>query len=372
MKGELNMGKQKKMLKLSFCLGLLLVFVFSAVTVYAAGLSAEQVKQRLEKFRGKSLVIVSWGGSFQEAQSKAFFQPFAEEFGIKVVEDSPSSPDKIMAMVKAKNVTWDVVDLGSSNSEDLGRKGFLEPIDYSIVDKTDLVGKFAGEYGVGTITFSTVLAYRTDVAEWKGSEPTSVADFWNVEKFPGRRAIRDRPLDNLVFALVALGYPYDKIYPLTDEKLEKAYKKLDELKPHITTWWTAGAQPAQLLADKEVVMASAWNGRVEVVKREGIPIKLVWNGAQLQGDSFHIPKGSPNKELAMLFIAWQALPENNWKTSQYISYGPVNRKAFPKVADLYKGSLPSDFVDEQVPMDFEWVSYNFLRMLEMWREWKLK
>lgn len=362
---------RKKRIKLAVFIGLSLVFLLSVSAAYAQGLTSEQVSQRLEKYRGKSLTVVSWGGSFQEAQKKALFDPFAKQFGIDVIEDSPSSPDKIMAMVKANNVTWDVVDMGSSYPDDLGRKGFLEPIDYSIVNGKDLVGKFAGQYHVGTITFSTVLAYRTDVFT-KPNVPTSVADFWNVKKFPGRRSLRDRPLDNMVFALVALGYPYDKIWPLTDEKIDKALKKLDELKPHITTWWTAGAQPAQLLSDKEVVMASAWNGRVETVKREGVPIELVWNGASLQGDSFIIPKGTPHKDLAMLFIAWQALPENNWRITKYISYGPTNKKAFPMVADMYKGSLPSDHVDVAVPMDFAWVSQNFLKVMDIWREWKLK
>ena len=106
---------------------------------------------------------------------------------------------------------------------------------------------------------------------------------------------------NLPYILKTLGYKYDEIYPLTDEKIDQIYKKMDEVKPHINVWWKAGAQPAQLLVDKEVVMASAWNGRIEKVIREGAPIKIVWNGGALQGDSWVIPKGAPNKDLAMLF-----------------------------------------------------------------------
>jgi putative spermidine/putrescine transport system substrate-binding protein len=365
------MGKQKKIVKFSICLGLMLVFVFTTVSAYAAGLSAEEVKQRLEKFRGKSIVLVSWGGSFQEAQRKAMFQPFEKEFGIKVIEDSPSDQAKIRAMVKTKNVTWDCVDLGSYYPDNLGRLGYLEPIDYSIVDKTEILPKFAGEYHVGTITYSTVMAYRTDVFP-EGKAPTSTADFWNVEKFPGRRSLYDNPMANYTYAMTALGYPPDKVYPLTDEKIDKIYKKMDEVKPHVTVWWTAGAQPAQLLTDKEVVMASAWNGRVETVIREGAPIKIVWAGAALQGDSWVIPKGTKNKELAMLFIAWQALPEVNWRTSKFISYGPINKGAFDKVDPLYKGVLPSDHVPVQVQTDFEWWSKFYSREKERWNEWKLK
>jgi putative spermidine/putrescine transport system substrate-binding protein len=333
MKGELSMGKLKTMVKFSFCLGLALVFVFSAVTVYAGGLSADQVKQRLEKFRGQSLVVVSWGGSFQEAQRHALFEPFAKEFGIKVIEDSPSDQAKIRAMVKTNNVTWDVVDLGSY--------------------------------------YPDILAYRTDVFP-EGNAPTSTADFWDIKKFPGRRSMYALPLSNYTFAMVALGYKPEEVYPLTEEKIAQIYKKMDEVKPHVNVWWTAGAQPAQLLVDKEVVMASAWNGRIEKVIREGAPIKIVWNGGALQGDSWCIPKGAPNKELAMLFVAWQALPDVNWRTSKFISYGPINKKSFSKVDPLYKGALPSDFVDEQVHTDFNWWSKYYSRELERWNEWKLK
>jgi putative spermidine/putrescine transport system substrate-binding protein len=365
------MGKQKKMFRLSFCIGLVLVLVFSAVAVYAAGLTAEQLKQRLEKFRGQSFVVVSWGGSFQEAQRKALFEPFMEEFGIKIIEDSPSDQAKIRAMVKTNNITWDVVDLGSHYPDDLGRLGFLEPIDYSVVDKTDILPKFAGKYHVGTITYSDILAYRTDVFP-EGQAPTSTADFWDVKKFPGRRSLYNLPPSNYAFAMVALGYKLDEVYPLTEEKITQIYKKMDEIKPHVTVWWKAGAQPAQLLVDKEVVMASAWNGRIEKVIREGAPIKIIWNGGALQGDSWVIPKGAPNKELAMLFIAWQSLPEVNWRTSKYISYGPINKKSFPKVDPLYKGALPTDFVDVQVHTDFSWWSQYYSRELERWNEWKLE
>lgn len=365
------MRKQRTWFKLLFCLGLLLVFVFSTAAVYAKGLSAEQVKKELQKYRGQSLVVVSWGGSFQEAQRKALFEPFMEEFGIKLIEDSPSDQAKIKAMVKTNNVTWDVVDLGSYYPDNLGREGYLEPIDYNVVDKTDLLEKFAGDYHVGTITYSDILAYRTDVFP-EGKAPTSTADFWNVEKFPGRRSMYALPLSNYTFAMIAAGYDPKDVYPLTEEKIKTIYKKMDEVKPHVTVWWKAGAQPAQLLVDKEVVMASAWNGRVETVIREGAPIKIIWNGAALQGDSWVIPKNAPNKDLAMLFIAWQALPEVNWRTSKYISYGPINKKAFDKVDPLYKGSLPSDHVDVQVETDFSWWSKYYSRELERWNEWKLK
>ena len=95
-----------KRVKLFIYLVLSLVFILSAVTVNAGGLSSEQVAERLKKFKGTELVVVSWGGSYQEAQRKAFFEPFAKQFGINVIEDSPAGASKIIAMVKSGTVTW--------------------------------------------------------------------------------------------------------------------------------------------------------------------------------------------------------------------------------------------------------------------------
>ena len=119
------MGKRVKFFIYFF---LALVFALSAATVYAAGLSSEQLAETLKKFKGETLTVVSWGGSYQAAQRNAFFEPFAKQFGINVVEDSPAGSTKIMAMVKSGKVTWDVVAGSSFYPDDLGNQGFLEQI----------------------------------------------------------------------------------------------------------------------------------------------------------------------------------------------------------------------------------------------------
>jgi putative spermidine/putrescine transport system substrate-binding protein len=335
-------------------------------------LTAAQIKERLQKFKGHKMVAVSWGGSFQEAQRKALFQPFAEQFGVKVVEDGPTNNAKIKAMVKAGNVTWDVVDVGAQSGLLLGRQGYLEELDYSIIDARDVVPGVVNKWSVGTIFYSTILAYRSDVFSGD-TVPKKVADFWDVKTFPGRRCLQDSPFNNLVFALEADGVPYDQIYPLTDEKIKRAFRKLDEIKPHISVWWRQGAQPPQLLTDKEVVMSTAWNGRIFAVQKEGVPVKIVWDGAHLAADSWCIPKGSKKKDLAMLFIAWATLPENNIRTSYYISYGPTNRKAFPLVSKEMAPDIPTSAENfpVQVVVDYDWWGDNLDKMNELWREWKL-
>ena len=354
-------------------LGLAAIFTLSGVLTAGAGepLTMEQVKAKLEKHRGSSLVITSWGGSYQDAQRKAYYEPFSKEFGIKIIEDSPTSISKVMAMVKAKNITWDVVDAGAYKLGDLGNRGFLEELDYSIIDSRDVDPFFHSKYYMSTISWCELLGYRTDV--FPGDKaPTSAVDFWDVKKFPGRRAMRDNPIYNIPLALLADGVAKDQIYPLTEEKIQRAFKKLDEIKPHVNVWWTQGAQPPQMLTDKEVVMATGWNGRISAVSKEGAPVAVVWDGAQMVSDAWFIPKGSKNKELAMLFIAWATFPEINWPLSQHIDYGPVNTKSLKFLDKQLLERMPLTYVDKMIKCDFNWWSTQYQDMLERWREWKLQ
>ncbi len=356
-----------------FALGLITMFTLGSVLIAAADtpLTAEQIRERLAKYQGSSLTVTSWGGSYQEAQRKAYFEPFEKEFGIKIVEDSPADNSKLIAMVKANNVTWDVVDVGSYKPDDLGRQGYLEELDYSIIDTRDCLQSYVSKWHIGTISFSETLGIRTDAFP-PGKAPTKATDMFDVQNFPGRRSMRDNPIYNIPLALAADGLPYNQVYPLTEEKIQRAFKKLDEIKPHINVWWTQGAQPAQLLTDNEVVMATGWNGRISTVAKEGVPVKVIWDGGQLVGDSWVIPKGSKNKELAMLFIAWATLPENNWRLSTMIDYGPINKKSIDKLPKDVVERMPPAYADIQILCDFSWWAENYSPMVERWREWKLK
>ena len=358
--------------KFFMLVSLAVIFTLSgALTATGEPLTMEQVKQRLEKFRGSSLVVVSWGGSYQDAQRKAYYEPFEKEFGIKIVEDSPAAEAKVMAMVKAKNVTWDVVDGGAYKLGDLGNRGFLEELDYNIIDARDVDPFFYSKWYMSTISWCELMGYRTDV--FPGDKaPTSAVDFWDVKKFPGRRSMRDNPIFNIPLALLADGVPKDQIYPLTEEKIKRAFKKLDEINPHVNVGWTQGAQPPQLLTDNEVVLATGWNGRISTVAKEGAPVAVVWDGAQLVSDAWYIPKGTKNKELGMLFIAWATFPEINWPLSQYIDYGPVNNKSLKFLDKELLERMPLTHVDKMIKCDFDWWSSNYIDMLDRWREWKLQ
>lgn len=322
----------------------------------------------LSSLAGKRMTFASWGGAFQDAERNAWFTPFAKAAGVTLSEDTDPSNAKIIAMVKAGNVTWDVCDVGLEQAFSVGEQGYLEPLDYSVIDTAGFPKAFVTKYGIGNITWSTVLAYRDDVI--KGDKPTSVADIWDTKRFPGKRTLRDYPLDNLPWALMAAGLKKEEIYPLTEEKLATAFAKMDEIKNEVV-WWTAGAQPAQLLSTNEVTLAQVWNGRLGSLMDAGIPVTIQWEGAQMQADAWAVPKNAPNKEVAMAFIAWASQAANNARISAEIAYGPVNKDGIPLASKKFESLLPTSHFDKQLICDFNYWGPNFTKVLERWQEWRL-
>src|SRR5690606_10178398 len=130
----------------------------------------------------------------------------------------------------------------------------------------------------------------------------------------------------LEFALMADGVAAKDVYDVLSqpEGVDRAFKKLDELKPNLI-WWDAGAQPLQLLSSGQVAMTASYNGRISGInKSEGKHFGFVFPGSIYAIDSWVILKDSPNKDEAMDFIAFASKAENMAKLPQYIAYGLPN------------------------------------------------
>ncbi len=291
-----------------------------------------------------TLTIVSWGGSYAESQRHAFHEPFKKETGINVLEDEWNGDmAKIRAMVDTQTYQGNVFDAESAHLVSGCDQGLWETIDYSKLGFTesDFLPGAASECGVGSISWSTLFAYDGDV--FPGEGPKSWADFWDVKKFPGKRGLDKDPRWNLEFALIADGIPAGDVYKVlrTEEGLKRAFAKLDELKPNIV-WWEAGAEAPKLLANKEVVMTTGYNGRFyTAIKDDKKNFKMVWNGQGMDFDYWVIPKGHPKADLAYKFIAYASQPERMADQTNYISYGPLRKDAVKFVKPEILPNLPT-------------------------------
>lgn len=288
--------------------------------------------------------VVSWGGAYSASQVEAYNKPFTEETGIKVNmidSDNPATPLK--AQVEAGNVTGDVFDVEVSDAIRLCDEGALVEIDPAMLpgapDGTAAVEDFVDgallDCAVANIVWGTVIAY--DTSKFEGDAPMTAADFFDVEKFPGKRGLPKNPKRTLYLALIADGVPAADVYEKlgSEEGVAQAFAKLDSIKDQVV-WWEAGAQPPQLLADGEVTMTTVYNGRIfDAIVAEGKPFEIIWDGQYMDMDMFAIPKGAPNPEAAMEYLKFATDTQRLADQAKYISYGPA-RKSSSALVGLYK------------------------------------
>ena len=290
------------------------------------------------------LTVVSWGGAYTKSQVEAYQKPWMAETGNTIIsEDYNGGLAEVKSQVEAGNVTWDLVDVELSDAVRGCDEGLLEPIDKSILPpapdgtpaEDDFLEGALTECAVASIVWSTVFAYDSSKTEGV----SGIADFFDLEKFPGKRGLRKSPKATLEMALIADGVPAGEVYDLlgTDEGVDRAFAKLDTIKNDVV-WWEAGAQPPQLLADGEVVMTTAYNGRIfNAAVAENKPFVVNWDGQILDFDLWVIPKGAPNKELALEFVAYSTDTQRLADQAAWISYGPARKSSGPLVGMFNDG-----------------------------------
>jgi len=317
----------------------------------------------------RTLYINSWGGSYTAAQDAAYFKPFTAATGIQIRTITPVSFARIKAQVQSGSYQFDMTSVNSMLMLRAAREGIIEPIDWTIVQKETFPEEavVADGHGIACNIQGTNLCYRSD--RFPNGGPRNWADFWDVKKFPGNRGlcISDSPR-TLIFALLADGVPRDKLYPLD---IDRAFKKLDAIKPHVKVWWREGNQSQQLIRDGELDMMSIWNARATELKRQGVPVELVWDGAVRSTSTWGVVKGAPNRKLAWEFIqfATQAKPQAVFNTQLY--YGPINPGAFEFIPHDIAVQLPTWPANQAISVkeDDHWEADRITAIEERFTQW---
>lgn len=286
-----------------------------------------------------TLTVVSWGGVYEESQRIAYFDPFEEETGIKVeVVEYDGNLQDLRAELEDGETDWDVIDLVSADARKGCREGLLRPIDPDILPpapdgtsaRKDFIEGALLPCAIVQLVFSTVVAY--DERAFPGEKPSSIEDLFDIERFPGKRALRKSPGAILEWALLSYGVPRSQLYDLlsTRRGMDLAFRRMEEIRDEIV-WWSDPAEPARLLAEGEVAMASGFNGRFHERRTEGVPISIIWDHQILDYDAWAIPAGSDQPELAEQFITFATQPARMAEQVRHIPYGPSRRSAMRRL-----------------------------------------
>jgi putative spermidine/putrescine transport system substrate-binding protein len=318
------------------------------------------------RWEGRTLTVTSWGGEYQEAQHRAFFEPFQRLTGADV-QTALTDIAVLRTQVDTGQVTWDVCDVLNEDVLFLANLNLISPIDYEEIDTEDLIPEALGEHGLASSFHSTILAYREGF--WEGGiEPASWADFWDVERFPGSRGLHRNPQTTLEFALLADGVAMDELYPLD---VERALASLERLREHLLLWWEQGAQPTQMMASGDIDLVSVWNSRIDRLSADGAPVVIQWNQAAISGDSWVLPNGSENLDVAMDFLRFVSRPEPGAAFSSLVPFGPINERTFDLLNDEYRERLPTSpaLRPKQFFVNHDWWYTNREATVALFEEW---
>jgi putative spermidine/putrescine transport system substrate-binding protein len=317
---------------------------------------------------GSSMVYASYGGTTEEYTKEAWGDPFQERTGAEAIYASPIDLGKLRAMVESNNVEWDLLQGAYTVAHAPGYENLFEKIDLGDFDTSTLIENTVQDRGVGAYVLSYLIAYRTDAG--RSENPVDWADFYNLEKFPGKRGVENYPPIILETALLADGVAPEELYPLD---LDRAFKKLDSIKGQIV-WYETGAQQQELLQNETVAYLMAWNGRAYDLLNKDVPVGMSF-GQQVAYMGYHvIPKGSTQVAAATEFIRESLSPEGQARFAELTAYAPVNDAALDLIDPEVAKYLPTfgDNNASTIWLDEQYWTENLDKVMERWSSWLLE
>jgi len=349
--------------------------------ITAGALSLAAGMGSAESHMSNEMVLVSWGGAYQASQLHAYAEPYMAlhpEVSIIWDESSPEAVAKLRAMNEAGNITWDLVDVEAADSIRLCDEGLAMEIDFDAAlapgddgstPTEDFGDSIVSECFIPQIVFSTTVGYRTDMVG--DTPPTSICALFDLETYPGKRALNRNPLANMEWALLCDGVAKEDVYTVlaTEEGQARALAKLDTIKDSVI-WWSASAEPPQLLADGEIVMGSSYNGRLfSAIAEQGQPIGMLWDAEMLDFDGWVVPTGLSEERLArvMDFLYFATDTQRLADQSAYISYGPARASSAPLVGNHATLGIP---MAPHMPTDPANATNVFVTQYAFWSDYR--
>ena len=327
--------------------------------------------------QARDFTIASWGGGYQDSQRKHFFKPFADAKGIRVLEDTYLGGwAQFKAMQETNNRPWDVVQVETSELIRGCEEGLFLKLDWSrIGPKDDFIAPAVADCGLGVVVVSQLVAWNPKLTK---AEPKALADFFDLQKIPGKRGLRSDPKGTLEFALMADGVDVKEVYKVMSTKagLDRAFAKLDTIKPQIQ-WWEAGAQPPEWLISGDVVMSTAYNGRIANANKEGHGLKMMWTNNVLYVDKWVIFADSANVDLGYEFLKFFADPKREAAFTEDYTYGQPHKDAVKYIKPAVLEALPAgehiaDALDTGGSESVEfWLDHSD-EIFERWTAWKAR
>ncbi len=304
-----------------------------------AGLSTHAVFIGDAQAAANEIVLWNWGGDAVACHTRAFGSPFSKDTGLGFkIDTSGPLQGKIKEMVDSGNVTADVADADAFDAIALGKSGHLEPIDYAVVNKDEVLEGFTYSHGVSIVFYGYGFMY--DNKKFGDDPPTTWKDFFDTDKYKGKRSLYKWANGAIEGALMADGVAKSDVYPCD---VGRALKKIKSIKDD-SIYWGGGAQAQQMIVDGEVSMGMVWVNRARHVERDtNGRYRLNMNQAIAMPGAYIVPKGNPaGRDNAMQFIASCQRPSRQLEILSCHGMTPTNPKVFSQIPeDLQRYAVTS-------------------------------
>lgn len=352
-----------------------LVVVAAAVLVYFLFLRKAPV-----------LTTVTWSGPYGRAQASALFLPYAQKTGVNVhIAQYDGGLDELRKRVASKQYGWDVIDLELPDAITACKDGLLEHIDAATLPagangepaKDDFVPNAIGPCWVGSVVYSQVIAYAP--ARFGSAKAIALSDFFDTARFPGSRAMRSTSAKfNLELALLADGVAPRDVYNVlsTQQGVARALAKLNTIRSSIV-WWTRSSEPVAMLEDGRTAFATVLNGDVFDAAIHHRGLGIIWDRQLYELDVFGIPKGDPERDMALDFVRFATSSPSLAAVSDWVPYGPARRSALqlvgknPELHIAMISYLPTekDHFKTAFAIDDGWWQTHGADIASQWQSW---
>ena len=316
--------------------------------------------------QGKRVIVVNFGGKMGDVKRKAFYDPFTRDTGIEVVTVSPPEVAKLKLMVERDAVEWDLVDLPPAWFGSAKRHGLLQQIDDTIVDRTEALPEAQDPFACGVSISAGGIGFPTD--RLQGVQPKNWGEFWDVENHPGRRGLRTRVSDTLEIALMADGVAPADVYPCD---IERAFKALDRIKPHVSHWIASTAQTVSLIQSNETDYTFTFTTRVKGMQESGVPMDYSFDQNLIHMVRTAVPTGAPNSDGAMRLLSYIMDPERQVEMANGSGDAPTYISSLEKVDPAVRKWLPDLTSNNNLMVDGDWWAANNEELGPRMKEWLL-
>jgi len=319
----------------------------------------------------RDLTVVGRGNAAQGAIKEVFIRPFTNATTIPVQTESwDGGIDALRVQAKTPDNPWDLVMVDSDELAAGCSEGLFEKLDWSAIGGKDhYLSPAVSDCGVGAGVASLVLAWDRD----KFPGTPGWGEFWDVAKYPGKRGLQRGARGNLEFALIADGVSPGDVYKVlaTAEGVDRAFRKLDQLKPYIV-WWQDGAEATRILSSGDVLMTSAYAPPIATVNRTAHRnFGVQWTASLYEVQSWAILKGSPNLRPATQFLYFAGTPAIEGRLVGLFGEGGLAKGANDGLpAELTQISpTTSTNLNAAVRMDFGFWRDNQAKLRQRFENW---